>query len=411
MSHLIQYLNENFSGAYDLDLLKKRFRKEFGIYAKEKAPYLLFKYAQYKANWDNQITHECRGIIVRQFDDGWKVLCRPFDKFFNQHEEHCIIHENTIDFKSIAHELRLAEKADGSCITLWNCHESGWNISTLGSIETTIIYGGLVTFASMFLRILFQEEISLEKASDVFDAILDKDVTYIFEACGNENRIVTVYDSERVYLLGARHRQTGITLPEEKIQQIHEKLVNQGLGLKLPYTIKLQELNVQSLHGVQRYMELQEKDTWRFGEIPEGFVLYRGCQPVSKLKNQAYLVKHRHYGADTISLKRIKQSVFNGEIDDVMHLITPSQKEFLCRVITQIGQLTEDMLRIFTVVQETPYESRKEYVSIIRETTKEKGLVSFFMSQYRYIESDRLFCIEEHFEDWLKEGHKWFEWK
>jgi hypothetical protein len=52
--------------------------------------------------------------------------------------------------------------------------------------------------------------------------VLSRDFTYLLELCCAENRIVTSYPTDRVYLIGARHVVTGYPIPLQLQQQIAE---------------------------------------------------------------------------------------------------------------------------------------------------------------------------------------------
>src|SRR4051812_39544178 len=46
---------------------------------------LLFKYDQLESPFAEPLVRECRGIILDS-EDNWRIVCRPFSKFFNAQE-------------------------------------------------------------------------------------------------------------------------------------------------------------------------------------------------------------------------------------------------------------------------------------------------------------------------------------
>lgn len=121
MSALKKYLDDNHPNPDKSDnhpnpdkRIVSDFMEKFGVNVKQEDDLYLFKYGMISVKWDD-VTHECRGAILRPTKKGWEFLARPFDKFFNQHEGHCPVFEAK-EFERRMDNLRLVEKADGSCI-------------------------------------------------------------------------------------------------------------------------------------------------------------------------------------------------------------------------------------------------------------------------------------------------------
>ena len=86
----------------------------------------MFKYNQIESDFEYQLVREARGIILRE--KVWKVVCRPFDKFFNYGEQFSDV--RLIDWEHVY----VQQKVDGSLIKIW--YDFGrWHISTNGSID------------------------------------------------------------------------------------------------------------------------------------------------------------------------------------------------------------------------------------------------------------------------------------
>ena len=131
---------------------------------------------------NHKVLVKCRGIVVQ--DDG-VILNYPFNRFFNEREkEHADINWRT----AIAQE-----KIDGSLLnTFWN--GNSWEASTRGSFYPNDFAD--IDFAQEFWRLFKRRD------------NLNKDFCYMFELVSELNRNITYYDSERVYLIGARNLNT-----------------------------------------------------------------------------------------------------------------------------------------------------------------------------------------------------------
>ena len=116
MSALLKYINEN-----PLDW-KNKIRIDFKIHVKEERGYVLLIYDS-KADFNNPIVQECRGIIL---DDENQIVCCPFYKFGNFYEKYV----PDIDWNS----ARVEEKLDGSIVKFW--YDKGkWNTSSNTQID------------------------------------------------------------------------------------------------------------------------------------------------------------------------------------------------------------------------------------------------------------------------------------
>ena len=87
---------------------------------------VLLKY-DIKAPFGEPLVQECRGIVLDE-SDGWKVVSRAFDKFFNHGEGHAA----PIDWST----ARVQEKLDGSLAVMY--HYAGeWHVATSGSPDAS----------------------------------------------------------------------------------------------------------------------------------------------------------------------------------------------------------------------------------------------------------------------------------
>ena len=84
---------------------------------------VVLSYNGLKSPKENGIADQCRGVILSKNASGeWKVVCRPFDRFYN-------VGEGFFDFGD---GVRVYEKADGSMIKIYWFMDM-WQIATRGS--------------------------------------------------------------------------------------------------------------------------------------------------------------------------------------------------------------------------------------------------------------------------------------
>ena len=63
--------------------------KPYCLKIEENDGLILLKYNQYDSDFSNPLVQECRGIIIREYNDDYQIVCYPFAKFFNYGEENC----------------------------------------------------------------------------------------------------------------------------------------------------------------------------------------------------------------------------------------------------------------------------------------------------------------------------------
>lgn len=155
---------------------------------------VLYKYDQIASPFAEPIVRECRGIVLDE-SDGWRVVCRAFDKFFNHGEGHAA----PIDWAT----ARVQEKLDGSLATLYR-HQGAWHVATTGTPDAVGEVNGFgVTFADYFWR-TFNDAGGLLPTGPMAE-----DVCFSFELMGPINRIVVQHPEPWMRLLSVRDRVTG----------------------------------------------------------------------------------------------------------------------------------------------------------------------------------------------------------
>lgn len=206
--------------------------------------YTYTQYCTYSAQW-NLFTTVARGIIV----DDERIVALPFPKFFNLTENKTVIPD--LPFKCY-------EKVDGSLIIVFY-YNGHWMTATKGSFNSD-----QSNWAKKFMIL---EDIQL----------LDKDVTYLFEAVYPENKIVVNYQGvSELVALGGYNNMTGEEIP------VHY------LGWVAPYNNvrQVKTYNFSDLATVECFVETMSSNE-------EGFILRYDDGTRVKIKGAEYCRLHR----------------------------------------------------------------------------------------------------------------------
>lgn len=406
--YLCRYFPTGINGTYEHESvnLVDHMLSKFGVNVKSVGNLFLFKYNQLEAKFTFSITQECRGVIYHFNNGSWECVCKPFDKFFNQHEGFSPYFDRNL-IKQDINNLCLVEKLDGTCITVWfNPITNAWHTSTLGMINPGEVgdYPGL-TFDMLFWK-------SLGLNSNSLNGILDKSYTYIFELCCSENRIVTKYDTPVVALLGIRNNSNGMYLDTHTQSAIIDSIINLGgKNIRLPFRTEFFTENITDYESLVLWVETQATNTM-FGDMAEGFVAYDAFKPVFKLKNQRYLSLHSVGGGDLKHTRNVVIKCFFAEtIDDIMPVLNDSMQHFLESLKFKVQQLLKQVHDASKEIVGIQFTSQKEYALTVQKHIP-KQFHSFFFQNKDKI-SDPKCDLDAMFRYWLKLNHERFEdfWK
>jgi len=204
------------------------------------------------------------------------------------------------------------------------------DISTLGSITPAL------SFERLFWK--FFEQIENKKVPDILSA-LDTQVTYLFELCCAENRVLTEYTEDRLLLIGARNRKTGEVYQREYLTKIASQL-----RVEQPIYYPMASLGLKDLASVEKWIEEEARKENQYGKTPEGFVVLRDGIPIAKMKNNKYLDKHGLLLGNILYNRNIAiDRYFQGSLDDVQDVFSPDIHEFINELRGKVQKKTEDL--------------------------------------------------------------------
>ena len=163
----------------------------FAIRAKRHGayPYLVqLKYSQISSPMHEPVVRQCRGLVVDE-SDGWRVVCRAYDKFFNAGEPNAA----TLDWRT----ARVYEKLDGSLMTLYR-YRGGWHVASSGLPDAAgVAHESGVNFADLFWRTWATLGYRLP-ADDAGGRC------FMFELLTPQNRVIVSHERPRIVLHGVR---------------------------------------------------------------------------------------------------------------------------------------------------------------------------------------------------------------
>jgi hypothetical protein len=398
---LVEYLTKNFSSPSQ-DLIP-HFSEKFGVNVRVEGNLYQFKYDQISGKFSFPLTHECRGVIVRFQNGRWKWVSRPFTKFFNLHEGYCPLNDATV-LEQELQSLVLVEKIDGTCIQLWFDDEKNeWRISTLGTITTQNVSDYEETFEELFWRVVGDKE----KFLSVLSPVIDRSMTWIFELATATNRILTRYQQDMVYLIGAKDITYGTSVCANDLDDKCQQWLDVGLvSVTRPRVVSVAELAISSLVELRSWLEKQAKNTEKYGEYPEGFVVCRGfsCQPIAKLKHESYLILLAFSGGQDVRFakKRIVESVVMGCLDDVAGVLSKDQMVMAQKVKKEYSDFVARVMAGALSLSGQLYPTRKQYALAVQAQIPKEVQGFFFQNQEAVVRgfSD----LPHRLERWIRDG-------
>lgn len=320
----------------------------YGIKTKRHSRYhnlVLFKYDQIASPFAERIVRECRGIILDQ-DDGWRVVSRAFDKFFNHGEGHAA----PIDWAT----ARVQEKVDGSLATIYH-YDSAWHVATTGTPDASGDVNGFgVTFADLFWR-NFRCELPRTTWC-----------SFYFELTGPLNRIVVRHPEEGLTILGARNLETQ-----------REITVGEAAGALAGEIPTVHEFPLQS------FEEIAETFARMSPLSQEGYVVVDAAFNRVKVKHPGYVALH--HAKDGLSRKACVQIARSGEGGEVITAFpeyAPLLEEANARLDALVAECEADYERLRHIVDAKAYAL---------EAVKTRGQHALFAVRRKKAESVRAF--------------------
>lgn len=298
MLYVQQYLSRN-----SLDTLKETYGINYKFNDDNRLVQLDYDQIRSDKLRYDPIVKECRGLILEVFS--WDIIAKGFDRFRNLNEiEH---KKETFNWKN----YKAYNKEDGSLILLYN-YQGEWRVNTRLNfcspftchqndltediIQNTEEYVDKYKF-SFYTEALKHiintvnknqganvnyDTLPKDTLNEYLSTLLNPNYTYTFEYCSKYNRIVTLYEESKLFLLGIYdNKRGGLEKP------INENNINESLlCLKVSEVTSLKN---QPLDKVHEYINYKTKED----PFYEGLVLRDNTGFWLKVKSDAYRNIHR----------------------------------------------------------------------------------------------------------------------
>lgn len=309
---------------------------------------VLFKYNQIDSPMGEKIVQESRGIILDSADD-WRIIARPFDKFFNTGEGHAA----KIDWTKVI----VQEKLDGSLMTLYY-YDGKWRVASSGNPSAS---GNLIKPCKNNLNIIcgdtFASYFWFAFASQKLNLPINRNYCYIFELTGPLNRVVIPHKEVSITLLGARNLITQ--------QEILAHEVNNVLDTNFP---------IVQYHS---YKSLEEVIESFGGKSP---LSHEGCIALSvdettgivnrqKIKHPGYVAIH--HAKDGFNEKTFLEIVRTGENSEMV-LYYPEYAEMLSEIQIKFDKLLKQVISEYEKYKDIV--NQKDFAVAIKNTSLPSAL-------------------------------------
>jgi len=400
--YLVDYLSKHFPIGYPswtpADIVS-HFLTEFGVDVKiephtDGKLLFLYKYDMIGAKWTLPLTHECRGIILRNSNEGWEVMSYPFNKFFNLGEGYCPISKEE-DFNSRTYELSFISKSDGSCVQVFHDkYKNEWRATTLGTITPAIIHDSGVKFDDLFWSIVNKEALT---------ALMVPGRTYLFELCAKLNRVVTRYATDRVYILGVRMEDGSFMTYTDIVTSFGLLLsaTENKPELYMPARFPMEVAEVYNKKQAEEWVERQASNK-AFGEYSEGFVVYDRFGPVCKMKNSAYLALHHSLSDAACTRNAVVDAFFKGSMDDLYPALPEQFQKFADKLKDWINDFRNYLnTQVSHPFHFSEFKTRKDYALYVQALPERERMFSgFFFSNQEGV-CDKTKDLGDLFTKWI----------
>lgn len=281
---------------------------------------VMFKYNQLTADFSIPLVCEARGIILER-KLPYRVVCWPFEKFFNYEEPHAA----QIDWSTAS----VQEKIDGSLMKCY-CWNGEWKLATNGTINAYLAPLGdgskFQTYGELWDSIW-------PSWRETMNEYGSKQATYMFEMVSPYNKVVIPYQESEIYFLGWRDNITGYELLSTDSNISHYCLMP----------------NVYPLDSLEEVIAAANNLPWD----QEGYVVCDGSFNRVKIKSPAYLVAHYAATNGVITKKRLIKIILAHEEDEFL-IYCSEYKKAIEEIKKDMRKLERDCSEALFKIYELP---------------------------------------------------------
>lgn len=352
-------------------------KNDYGIGFRHHSKYHLisFKYDQIDSHHHRaeKIVRECRGLILESALKTWKVVAYPFERFFNLGDGFA----DDIDWDSAV----VQEKLDGSLMILY-FYQNEWHVASSGTPDA----GGNVgltdkTFKELFW-VTFGNQVGWKWLTRALHR-LPTDITFMFELCALENRVVVLHKEPKVVLLGARNRVTG---QEYRPGEMIHLFSNTSIPAVYP---------VGSPKEANEYLEKMR------GSEQEGFVVVDKHFNRIKMKCGDYVTLH-HLTDNLLSMRLIVDNIIKKNETLEVAATFPQYEELLFEADKKYHNFINELEEDYEAIKDI--EDQKEFALKAKDSRCSEALFSLRAGK---VTSIGKYVREMHIDSLLKQlGYK-----
>jgi len=152
---------------------------------------------------NSPIVKESRALILEL--DTWNVVCKSLDAFYEPSNPHAADVLKAFDWST----AKAMEKCDGALVSIYH-YKGEWRCGTRFSPDGALTVWSInskptnLTWRQLTERVVQDMGYTWQE----FTSGLDKDVFYTFELVAPENRVIVLYETRKLVLVGAIKRDT-----------------------------------------------------------------------------------------------------------------------------------------------------------------------------------------------------------
>lgn len=254
--------------------------ERYHIAAKRHAEFpslVLLKYNQISSPMAEPLVQQCRGIILDE-SDGWEIVSRPFDKFFNYGEPLAV----QLDWST----AKAQEKLDGSLMQLY-WYDDAWRVASSGTPDASgPVNATAETFAQLFWRVWKEKGYRFPEETKF---------TFLFELMTPINRVVVRHLRNDLKLIGVR---------------------GTGGGQEFDPNLWAAEFDPVRSFPLQTIGEIYDSFAAMDPVAQEGYVVVDSAFRRLKVKHPGYVALHQM--RDGFGPKRILDTIRRGETSELL---------------------------------------------------------------------------------------------
>ncbi|CAF0937426.1 unnamed protein product [Didymodactylos carnosus] len=279
MELLLQQLNEYKNNIYSL---ANHYHLHIGYHSN--LPLLVLNYHVVASPKDHPVVNICRGLVLeyKKIDETdlqfISIVAKGFNRFF-YYSEHTQIINSTVE------TIQAYDKVDGTYMLLFYFNGQ-WIMCTRHNFSEDYVVPNEVTYEQLFVKTSGFS--NMDDFQKFCNAYCDIHTTYLFELCSMLNRIITPYETPKLYLLGFIKYENNEW--KENYKNVDEvmSMVNklQCNGLKISSVPHRLFDNWKSLNIEMNHLTINDP-------LFEGFVCYTNNIERFKFKNPIYQLFHR----------------------------------------------------------------------------------------------------------------------